>query len=81
METIEKIKELTESLSIDAGKFYKGNKSAGTRARGTAQELKETLQNFRKEILEERKKENDYYRYIIFIYINIFDFDFIENYC
>jgi len=39
METIEKIKELTESLSIDAGKFYKGNKSAGTRARGTAQEL------------------------------------------
>ena len=59
METIEKIKELTESLSIDAGKFYKGNKCAGTRARGTAQELKELLQNFRKEILEERKKEND----------------------
>jgi hypothetical protein len=59
METIEKIKELTESLSIDAGKFYKGNKSAGTRARGTAQELKELLQNFRKEILEERKKSEN----------------------
>ena len=58
METIEKIKELTESLSIDTTKFHGGNKSAGTRARGTAQELKELLQNFRKEILEERKKEN-----------------------
>jgi hypothetical protein len=58
METLEKIKELTELLSVDTVKFYKGNKSAGTRARGTAQELKEVLQNFRKEILEERKKEN-----------------------
>ena len=39
METLEKIKELTELLSVDATKFYKGNKSAGTRARKTAQEL------------------------------------------
>jgi hypothetical protein len=57
METIEKIKELTETLSLNAGKFYKGNDSAGTRARGTAQELKELLQTLRKEILEERKKK------------------------
>lgn len=56
METVEKIKELTESLSIDAGKFYKGNKSAGTRARKTAQELKSLLQSFRVEILSERKE-------------------------
>ena len=56
METLEKIKELTESLTMDAGKFYKGNKSAGTRARKTAQELKGLLQQFRGEILEERKK-------------------------
>jgi hypothetical protein len=55
METVEKIKELTESLTMDAGKFYKGNKSAGTRARKTAQELKGLLQQFRGEILEERK--------------------------
>jgi hypothetical protein len=55
METLEKIKELTESLTMDAGKFYKGNKSAGTRARKTAQELKGLLQQFRGEILEERK--------------------------
>ena len=58
METVGKIKELTESLSVDAGKFYSGNKTAGTRARKTAQELKALLQTFRGEILEERK-QND----------------------
>ena len=56
METVEKIKELTESLSVDAGKFYSGNKTAGTRARKTAQELKSLLQKFRTEILSERKQ-------------------------
>jgi len=59
METLEKIKELTEELSVDAMKFYKGNKSAGTRARKTAQELKSLLQSFRGEILDERKKTED----------------------
>jgi len=58
MDTVEKIKELTELLSVDATKFYKGNKSAGTRARKTAQELKTLLQTFRGEILEGRK-QND----------------------
>jgi hypothetical protein len=58
METVDKIKELTESLSVDAGKFYNGNKSAGTRARKTAQELKALLQQFRGEILQGRK-QND----------------------
>lgn len=57
METVEKIKELTETLSVDAGKFYSGNKSAGTRARKTAQELKSLLQQFRGEILENRKQD------------------------
>jgi len=56
METVEKIKELTESLSVDAGKFYTGNKSAVTRARITAQDLIAILQTFRTEILEERKQ-------------------------
>ena len=59
MEKLEKIKELTEQLSVDATKFYKGNKSAGTRARKTAQELKSLLQSFRGEILDERKKTED----------------------
>jgi hypothetical protein len=57
METLEKIKELTEVLSVDATKFFKGNNSAGTRARKTSQELKDLLQTLRKEILEDRKKE------------------------
>ena len=57
METLEKIKTLTEELSVDATKFFKGNKSAGTRARKSCQELKELLQTLRKEILEQRKTE------------------------
>jgi len=56
METLQKIKELTETLSVDTEKFYKGNKSAGTRARKGAQELKALLQQLRVEILEENKK-------------------------
>ena len=55
METLEKIKVLTGSLSVDTTKFYAGNKSAGTRARKTAQEIKAALQTLRAEILESRK--------------------------
>lgn len=57
MQTLESIKKLTEQLTVDAVKFYNGNKSAGTRARKTAQDLKSLLQSFRLEILEERKKD------------------------
>lgn len=57
METLEKIKALTEELNVDVTKFYKGNKSAGTRARKLAQDLKAMLQSLRNEILDERKKE------------------------
>jgi hypothetical protein len=56
MATIEQIKELTEQLSVDVNKFYAGNKSAGTRARKTSQDLKNLLQTLRTEILDERKK-------------------------
>jgi hypothetical protein len=59
MDTLEKIKALTEELSVDATKFFKGNKSAGTRARKSAQELKALLQTLRNEILDERKKTED----------------------
>ena len=38
-------------------KFFGGNKSAGTRARKSAQELKKLLDTLRKEILSERKGE------------------------
>jgi hypothetical protein len=58
--TIEQIKTKTEELSVNTSKFYKGNKSAGTRARKLAQELKSLLQTLRIEILENRKvEEND----------------------
>jgi hypothetical protein len=59
METLEKIKELTELLSVDTTKFYKGNKSAGIRARKTCQDLKALLQNLRGEILEHKKTEDN----------------------
>jgi hypothetical protein len=55
METLEQIKAMTEELSTDVTKFFKGNKSAGTRARKTSQGLKDLLQTLRKEILEEQK--------------------------
>lgn len=55
MDTLEKIKELTEQLSVDVNKFFAGNKSAGTRARKTSQEIKSLLQELRGEILEHRK--------------------------
>lgn len=57
METLEQIKAIVETLSVDTTKFYAGNKSAGTRARKSAQELKSLLQDLRKEILEERNKQ------------------------
>jgi|TARA_R110000868_G_scaffold250161_1_gene506642 hypothetical protein len=56
METIEQIKSLTEELNVNIIKFYKGNKSAGTRARKLAQDVKALLQTLRTEILEERNK-------------------------
>jgi len=58
METLDQIKNLTEELSLNTIKFYeKGNKSAGTRARQNAQELKNLLQTLRKEIIEKRNTE------------------------
>jgi hypothetical protein len=58
METLEKIKLLSEELSVDVIKFNKGNKSAGTRARKQAQELKSLLQELRVEILSKSKENN-----------------------
>lgn len=60
METLEKIKTLTETLSAETTKFYeKNNNSAGTRARKAGQEIKELIQVLRKEILEHSKKEKN----------------------
>jgi hypothetical protein len=60
LSTIETIKAKTEELSLNTLKFEeKGNKSAGTRARKLAQELKGLLQTLRQEILESKKTEQN----------------------
>jgi len=59
METLSKIKDLVELMSTDTAKVYnKGNRSASIRARKYAQEIKLLLGDFRKEILEEIKKND-----------------------
>ncbi len=59
METLKKIKDLVEKISVDTQKvFIKGNRSASIRARKHAQELKAMIGVYRKEILEEIKKHD-----------------------
>jgi hypothetical protein len=58
MENYEKIVALVESMKKDVDAFYtKGNKSAGTRARGACQELKKLVQDLRVDIQEAKKGE------------------------
>lgn len=57
MDTLKQIKELVEKMSVDTTKVYeRGNKSASIRARKYAQEIKELIKVFRKDILDEMKK-------------------------
>ena len=56
-ELIEKIKELSDALLVDAAaQAEKGNKAAGTRARKVSLELEKVLKEFRKASLEDAKK-------------------------
>ena len=56
-ELIEKIKELSNALLVDAAaQAEKGNKAAGTRARKASLDLEKALKEFRKVSLEESKK-------------------------
>ena len=56
-ELIEKIKELSDALLIDAAaQAEKGNKAAGTRARKASLDLEKALKEIRKVSLEESKK-------------------------
>ena len=55
-ELIEKIKELSDALLVDAAaQAEKGNKAAGTRARKASLELEKVLKEFRKLSLEASK--------------------------
>lgn len=59
METLNRIKELVEKMSIDTDKVLrKGNKSASIRARKNAQEVKSLIATYRKEILEKLKEQD-----------------------
>jgi hypothetical protein len=59
METLKKIKDLVEKMSVDTQKvFHKGNRSASIRARKHAQELKALIGVYRKEILDEIKRHD-----------------------
>ena len=55
-ELIEKIKELSDALLVDAAaQAEKGNKAAGTRARKASLELEKVLKEFRKVSVEATK--------------------------
>jgi|TARA_B110000977_G_scaffold42098_1_gene56832 hypothetical protein len=59
METLIKIKNLVEKMSVDTNKvFDKGNRSASIRARKYAQEIKSLISVYRKEVLEEIKSHD-----------------------
>jgi hypothetical protein len=59
METLKKIKDLVEKMSVDTQKvFDKGNRSASIRARKHAQELKALIGVYRKEVLDEIKRHD-----------------------
>ena len=59
MDTLMKIKDLVEKMSVDTQKVYdKGNRSASIRARKYAQEIKMLIAVYRKDILEEIKRHD-----------------------
>jgi len=60
METLRKMKDLMEKMSSDTYKvFEKGNHSASIRARKYAQDIKDLIVDYRKEILVEIKKHEE----------------------
>ena len=57
MEDYEKLKRLVESAAEDVAKAEGGNKAAGTRVRKIMQDVKNSAQDVRKNILEVRSAE------------------------
>ncbi len=58
MEQYEQLKRLVEEVADDVAKAVGGNKAAGTRVRKTMQEIKNTAQEVRKQILGVRTQES-----------------------
>ncbi len=58
MSRFHEVKSLVDSLEEDMDKFYaKGNKTAGTRARKTLQDLKKLAQEIRIDIQDKKNDE------------------------
>jgi len=58
MEKIAKLKELIAAAETDSDKFFnKGNAAAGTRLRGTMQQLKTVAQEIRTAVTEAKNKK------------------------
>jgi hypothetical protein len=58
MSRFHEVKSLVDSLEEDMDKFYnKSNKTAGTRARKTLQDMKKLAQEIRIEIQEKKNEE------------------------
>ena len=58
MEQYEQLKQLVEDVGDDVAKAVGGNKAAGTRVRKTMQDIKNTAQEVRKQILDVRTQES-----------------------
>ncbi|WP_428389971.1 histone H1 [Mucisphaera sp.] len=58
LDTYQRLKELIESIEDDVRKAAGGNKAAGTRVRKSLQDVKNTAQDLRKEVLENRTSED-----------------------
>ena len=57
MESYQKLKQLVDEVAEDVYKAVGGNKAAGTRVRKVMQEIKNTAQEVRKQILDIRETE------------------------
>jgi hypothetical protein len=58
MQDFETLKRLIVEAEEDVAKFEGGNKAAGTRVRKKMQDIKNTAQDVRKKILEDRTTED-----------------------
>lgn len=59
METMIKIKDLIEKMSVETQKVHqRGNRSAAVRARKYAQQIKSLVSSYRKEIMQEIRKHH-----------------------
>lgn len=59
MEAYDKLKKLVDDVAEDVYKAVGGNKAAGTRVRKIMQEIKNTAQEVRKQILDIRESEDN----------------------